>query len=107
MKGVKLASQAHIELYEQTARQFFRYVLDLDFGECLVTDESCLSDFSSCGIPDELADKATSLKELRAAWDAWVLAELRTRYGLDYPSTGIPLVALFRDIEHHLARRQH
>lgn len=107
MKDVKLAPQDHVELYEDTARVFFRDVLDMDFDECLVTDESRLSDFSSCGMPDELADKTTSLKELYAAWDVWALAELRSRYGLDYPSTAMPLVALFRDIEQHLVRRQH
>lgn len=107
MKDIELAPQDHVELYDDTARLFFRDVLDMDFDECLVTDESHLSDFSSCGMPDELADKTANLKELYAAWDVWVLGELRSRYGLDYPSTAVPLVALFRDIEQHLERRQH
>lgn len=107
MKDIKLAPQDHVELYDDTARLFFREVLDMDFGECLVTDESRLSDFSSCGMPDELADTTTSLKELHAAWDVWALAELRSRYGLEYPSTSLPLVTLFRDIEQYLARRHH
>lgn len=51
-KKVTFAAQDHIELYEETARRFFREVLDMDSTECLITDESYLSDFSSCGMPD-------------------------------------------------------
>lgn len=107
MKDIELAPQDHVELYDDTARLFFREVLDLNFDAYLVTDESRLSDFSSCGMPDELADTATSLKDLYATWDVWVLAELKSRYGLNYSSTAVPLVALLRDLEQHLSRRQH
>lgn len=99
-KKVTFASQDRIELYEETARQFLREVLGLDADECLITDESYLSDFSSCGMPDEVADHTESLKELYAAWDTWVLGELRTRYGLEYATTAVPLLTLFRDLEH-------
>jgi hypothetical protein len=54
-KKVEFASQDHIELYEETARRFLCEVLDMDAGECILSDESHLSDFSSCGMPDEVA----------------------------------------------------
>lgn len=105
-KTVTFAAQDEIELYEVTARRFLRDVLDMDFDECLITDESYLSDFSSCGMPDELADQVKGgLKELYAAWDIWVLGELRSRFGLDYQTTAMPLVALFRDLEQFWARQ--
>lgn len=106
-KKVTFAAQDDIELYEETARRFFREVLDMDSSECLITDESYLSDFSSCGMPDELADKTSSLKELYTAWDAWVLGELKSRYGLEYASTAMSLLVLFRDLEQHWCRRDH
>lgn len=106
-KKVTFAPQDHIDLYEETARWFFREVLDMSSDECLITDESYLSDFSSCGMPDELADKTSSLKELYAAWDAWVLSELKSQYGLEYASTAMPLLGLFRDLEQLWRSRAH
>ena len=106
-KKITVASQDHIELYESTARRFFREVLDYDFDDCLITDESTLSDFSSCGLPEELADTAPSLKALYAIWDEWVLNELRTRYALEYTTTAVPLLRVFCDIEAFWTRQQH
>ena len=58
MKKVVFADQDRIDAYEGAAREFFRSVLDMDSDECVVTDESRLSDFSSCGLPDGLGDEA-------------------------------------------------
>ncbi len=106
-KQITVAPQDHVELYEHTARRFFREVLDYSFDDCLITDESWLSDFSSCGMPDELADATSSLKELYAAWDVWMLNELRTRYGLEYTTTAVPLLKVFHDLEAFWTRQQH
>ena len=104
-KRVTLADQDRIDLYEATATEFFRSVLDMDYGECLVTDESRLSDFSSCGMPDELADATTGLQELYAAWRVWVVPVIKDRYGLDDVVPSILLVDLFERIEQQGARR--
>lgn len=106
-KKVEFASQNHIELYEETARRFFREVLDMSSDDSLITDESHLSDFSSCGMPEELAAETGDLKELYAAWDVWVLGELQSRYGLEYATTAVPLTTLFRDLEEVWTRRRH
>jgi len=98
-KKVTLTEQDRIDLYEATATEFFRSVLDMDYSECLVTDESRLSDFSSCGMPDELADVTTGLKELYAAWRVWVVPAIRDRYGLDDVVPSILLFDLFERIE--------
>ena len=100
-KTVTFAAQDRIDLYEVTATEFFRSVLDMDYSECLVTYESCLSDFSSCGMPDELADSTTGLKELYAAWRVWVVQVVNDRYGLDDLTSSILLVDLFEKIEQH------
>ena len=98
-KTVTIATQDRIDLYEVTATDFFRSVLDMEYSECLVTDESSLSDFSSCGMPDELADSTTGLKELYAAWRVWVAPVIKARYGLDDVESSILLVDLFEKIE--------
>ena len=98
-KAVTIAAQDRIDLFEVTATEFFRSVLDMDYSECLVTDESRLSDFSSCGMPDELADSTSELEELYAAWRIWVMPVVNERYGLDELTPNILLVDLFQKIE--------
>lgn len=99
MMKVEIAPQDRIEDFEPTAGEFFREVLDTDYAECLVTDESRLSDFASCGLPDDLADATNCLGELYAAWDAWVVPVICRRYGLADFSPTILLVDLFAQIE--------
>ncbi len=107
MKKVEFAPQDRVDLYEATATEFFRSVLDLDYGECLVTDESRLTDFSSCGMPDDLAETTTGLKELYAAWRVWVVPVVCRRYGLDDLMPSILLVDLFEKIEQQRATQIH
>lgn len=95
MKKVVIAHQERIDDFERTAVEFFRAVLGMDYGECIVTDESRLSDFASCGLPEDSADATQSLKELYAAWDAWVVPAIYSRYGLADISTTILFVDLF------------
>ena len=107
MKKVVLADQDRIDLYEGTAREFFQAVLDMASTECVVTDESRLSDFSSCGLPDNLGNEAKGLKELYAVWDAWVVPVICDRYDLEakYLQPTILLVELFEKIEQQRSRR--
>ncbi len=107
MKKVVFAPQERIDDFECTAVEFFRAVLDMDYGECVVTDESRLSDFASCGLPEDIADATQSLKDLYAAWDAWVVPAICSRYGLADISTTILLVDLFDAIERQGLKQVH
>ena len=73
MKKVVIAAQERIDDFERTAIEFFRAVLGMDYGKCIVTDEIRLSDFASCGLPEDIADTTQSLQALHSAWDAWVV----------------------------------
>ena len=99
MKKVVIAAQERIDAFERTAVEFFRAVLGMECGECIVTDESRLSDFASCGLPEGIADATQSLKALYSAWDAWVVSVVCSRYRLADISTTILLVDLFEQIE--------
>ena len=99
MKTVVIAAQERIDDFEPTAVEFFRAVLGMDYGECIVTDESRLSDFASCGLPEDIADTTQSLQALYSAWDAWVVPAICSRYGLEELSTTMLLVDLFEQIE--------
>ena len=107
MKKVVIAAQERIDDFERTAIEFFRAVLGMDYGECIVTDESRLSDFASCGLPEDVADATQSLKELYAAWGVWVVPAICSRFGLADISTTILLVDLFEQIERQGLRRVH
>ena len=107
MKKVEIGPQQRIDDFEQTACEFFRAVLGMDYRECIVTDESRLSDFSSCGMPEEIAGATQSLKELYSAWDAWVVPVNCCRYGLVNVPPTILLVDLFEQIERQRLNQIH
>ena len=88
MQKVVIAPRERIADFERTAVEFFRAVLGMDYGECIVTDESRLSDFASCGLPEDIADTTLSLQALYSAWDAWVVPAICSRCGLADVSTG-------------------
>ena len=105
MTKFELAGQERIDAFKVTAREFFCDVLDLSFEECLVTDESRLSDFSSCGLPDNLADVTDSLFDLYAAWDAWIVPFVSERFQIVEVSPTDLLVELFEKIEARRAQQ--
>jgi hypothetical protein len=107
MQKVVIAAQERIDDFEHTAVQFFRAVLGMDYGECIVTDESRLSDFASCGLPEDIADATQSLTALYSAWDAWVVPVICSRYGLADISMTILVVDLFDAIERQRLIRFH
>ena len=54
MRKFELASTKEIDAHTEEAREFFARVLDFDFDECLVTDESLICDFAPDVPLDEL-----------------------------------------------------
>jgi len=104
---IELAPQGTIEQYETTAREFLQAILGQDLSECLITDESTLSDFAGCALPDTLASQAQTLKEVYQAWDTWVVPLICARYRIEPFKTGIRLVELFQLIETRAAQSAH
>jgi hypothetical protein len=48
-KKIIFASQDRLSAVEELAPRFFAEVLEMDYGECLITDESDLRDFTEFG----------------------------------------------------------
>jgi hypothetical protein len=96
---ITIAPTDTVDLYERTAREFLREILGLSYDECLITDESNLSDFSACGLPEELSGNAGSLQELYQRWDKWVVPRVCERYGIASFATNIRMTALWARIE--------
>lgn len=106
-RHIEFAPADEIGAYDDTAREFMRDVLGLDYDQCFVSDLSDLSDFASCGLPDsvELADEG--LDTLYTAWDTWVTAEVDRRYRVQLATTHIRLTELFARIEAARRARVH
>ena len=98
-KKMVLASQDAIDSYESIAREFLQEILEVELSECLITDESNLSDFTRCGHPKSESDDDQSANEPADVWDAWVVAKICDKYLIEPFETNIRLVELFRRIE--------
>src|ERR1043165_37463 len=81
---IELASTEQLNAHADEAREFFARVLDFDFDECLVTDESRICDFAPDVPLDELhrrilAAYRVDLSDLGHATIAHVLNEIARR----------------------------
>jgi hypothetical protein len=93
-----IVEQDRIDAYEATGRRFMSEILEMDWDSILVTDLSALSDFSSCGLPDDI-ETGDTLESLYNAWDAWVIPKIEEVFGIRLEKTTILLVDLFDTIE--------
>lgn len=96
---IVMAETGQIEAFDAIATEFFDAILGMDYSECFVSDESALSHFASCGMPEAMSEGAKTLPELYGRWDGWVLQEIENRYGVTLAHTGINLVDLFNRIQ--------
>lgn len=58
------APQVKIRFLEPLAREFLASVLEVDFDECLITDESCLHDFITEETPRDYRKRARELFDI-------------------------------------------
>jgi len=71
-RKVILGSQKRVAEVDHLADRFFREVLDLEYGECLVTDESDLLDFA-----DLFGDRAAAVESMLDRLEAHYLIDAR------------------------------
>ena len=75
-KGVSFGDTFEIEGFERECVLFMKEILGLDYYDCLITDESMLSDFFGCGdydLPEEYE---------REEWEAKVKEKIYLRFGI-------------------------
>ena len=87
-KTIVIAESDIIGEYDEIAREFLDAVFDQDLDECLITDESCLSDFSGCCLPEDYEPPAGLTKQERfnhlyEIGDAEMIKIVKERYGID------------------------
>ena len=106
-KRIEMAECGQIEEFDAVASEFFAAVLDMDYGDCFVSDESRLCDFLGCGMPDSLSANSNSLQTLHVAWDKWIIPEIARRYGVELTTTTVAMVDLFNRIAQAKKARVH
>jgi hypothetical protein len=105
---ITIAESDGVAAFESTANLFFEQILGMDAAAVLFTDESQLSDFSLCGLPEDLdPPRDAPLAAVYDAWDSWVLERLRQQFNVELKTTTIGLLQLFRLIEANTPRSLH
>lgn len=66
-KRIELAPQDKIEQYYALAVDFFKSILNMNYDECFVSDESRLSDFAN--MFDSKTDIAKFIKRIKKRYD--------------------------------------
>jgi len=87
-KTIVMADQDVIGDYDDIAREFLPEVFGIELDECLITDESQLSDFSvGCAPEDYVRDtslsRQESLKHLYDMCDAIAVKVIKKKYDID------------------------
>lgn len=96
---ITVAEDDIIDTYDDIAYPFFSDILDMNYDECLVTDETMLSDFSSCGLPVELSEDINTLPRLYEKWRDYIIEKINNHYNINIDSTHIYLIHLFKQIK--------
>lgn len=71
-KKIVFASQERLSAVEELAPRFFAEVLEMDYWECLITDESDLRDFTGFG-----TDAGPSVERMLDRLEAHYLVDAR------------------------------
>ena len=95
-RRTRFADTEMIDGFEAEAHDLLVHILRLSPDEVFISDESALSDFSGCGLPDGI--EYASLDEEHRAWKTWVLERIQACYGVGPADTDVLLVELFADI---------
>lgn len=101
-KTIVMADTLYIGDYDDIAREFLDEVFDLDIDECLISDESALTDFAGCCIPDEYVtpeglSRNDSFSHFYDAGGKETVRVVKEKYGIDVDPTEY-LITVFEKI---------
>jgi hypothetical protein len=95
--AVIFASSDNVDDYEEIAREFVNTIFELDYDECFISDESTLSDFAGCCVPESLQEEPKTLAEFYAIGKAEMVRLVRNAYGIEVEPRNY-LVEVFEQI---------
>ena len=81
---ITYAGSDEIEDYEDIAREFLMTIFNVDYDECFISDESSLSDFAGCCVPEEIDEsKVSTMELLQDLGKRLMVRKINETYGLD------------------------
>jgi hypothetical protein len=102
---IQQASSEEIEEYEDIAREFLFVICKISYDVCLITDESCLSDFAGCCVPQSYepdyplsASREEKFKHLYSAGRVEIIAKVKEKYNIDVNASDY-LITIFEQIK--------
>jgi len=85
-RKIEIAETSILNELEDLAQEFMMNIFDLNLDECLITDESTLSDFSSCNISDMYGNNI-SYQDLIKLGDDFTIHLIDIMYDIDVKIT--------------------
>lgn len=101
-KKIVIADNYVIGEYDDIAREFLKIVFDQELDECLITDESTLSDFSVCCLPEDYESSPGLTRQARfdhlyKTGNAETVRVIKEKYDIDV-ETSEYLITVFEKI---------
>ena len=85
-RKIEITETSRLDELEDLAQEFMMNIFDLNLDECLITDESTLSDFSSCNISDMYGNNI-SYQDLIKLGDDFTIHLIDIMYDIDVKIT--------------------
>lgn len=96
-KTIVYAPSDEIDSYPQVTEDVLRRIFRLELSQTLVTDESWLSDFSGCCVPEDEPLEDISIVEFRKIGDRAMIEKFKRVYGIDVAPND-PLVDVIKKL---------
>jgi hypothetical protein len=80
-KNIVMSPQDGIDIYNDIATDFLKKVFGVNRNECFISDESRLTDFATCCIPDDHAD-INSLDDMYEIGEGFMMRKIKDAYGI-------------------------
>ena len=80
---ITYADTSEIDKFDNIAADVLRRVFKLEFSQTLITDESWLSDFSGCCVPDDEPIEDMSISEFNKIGNREMIAKFKELYNID------------------------
>ena len=80
-QNITMASQDGVDSYYDIATDFLKKVFGVNRNECFISDESRLTEFATCCIPDDHAD-INSLDDLYEIGEGFMMRKIKDAYDI-------------------------
>jgi hypothetical protein len=80
---IVMADTNAVEDYADIAEEFLMAIFNVAANECFISDESTLSDFAGCAVPDDAAVDNITMEEFYEIGRKYTIEKVLSVYNLD------------------------